>query len=64
MRILLARLRRRHDAYWVAVRYMEPYGVPTFAICVVGDGFDYELTRHRWRWRAIWMALTLGDTDD
>lgn len=61
MRLLLARLRRKHHALWCSLVYMEPVASPTWCVWVHVGGFegDRELARSRSKWIAVMSALAV-----
>lgn len=57
MRFILADLRRRHNALWIHLTYLEPFGTPTWAVWIYADGkLDRELSRSSSKWVALWRA--------
>ncbi len=55
---IMRRIKRRHDAIWVDVRWLEPLGFNTWAVCVKGfaPSPERELARSRSLLVALWCA--------
>ncbi len=59
---LMRRIKRKHNALWVDVRWLEPFGAETWAVCVEGfpepaAHYRSELSRSRSLFVALWRAL-------
>lgn len=57
---IMRRLKKKHNALWASLVWMEPLGSPTWAVWVhlQGKG-DVELARASSRWTALFMALNV-----
>lgn len=55
---IMRRIKRRHDAIWVNVRWLEPWGCGTWAVCAKGfaPSPERELSRSRFLLVALWLA--------
>jgi hypothetical protein len=53
LRWLAERAKRKHNAYWVQIVWMEPMGASTWC---VWDNNGRELSRSPSLWRALWEA--------
>jgi hypothetical protein len=55
----MKRLKRKHNALWVQLVWMEPFGYSTWCVWVKPTkGEEVEIGRGGSKWGALFMALT------
>ena len=59
MKVILRHLKRKHNALWVSLVWMEPFGYSTWCVWVspLYPKKQYELSRSTFLWSALWKAL-------